>query len=105
METTSYDLYQNNENAGRIFSNSPNPFSNETEISFYLPAAEHVQIKIYTYTGKLVAQLVNKKLEKGMHTLRWNGLGSSGKNLPDGVYLCELKTSLISRSILIQKFK
>jgi uncharacterized protein (DUF362 family) len=97
--------YQNNKNAGRIFSNSPNPFSNETEISFYLPATGHVQIKIYTYTGRLVAQLVNKKLEEGMHTLRWEGFGSSGNDLPNGVYVCELKTSLNSLSILMQKFK
>jgi uncharacterized protein (DUF362 family) len=102
---TGIDDYINNENAGNTFRNSPNPFGVETEISFYLAAASHVQLKIYTYTGKLVNHLINKNLEEGLHTVRWNGLGASGNDLPDGVYMCELKTRSGSRSIIMQKFK
>lgn len=88
-----------------VFHNSPNPFSTETVISFYLPSAANVNLKIYTYTGKPVAHLINKKLKKGLHTLHWDGIESSGKDLPDGVYLCVLKTGMKSRTILIQKFR
>jgi uncharacterized protein (DUF362 family) len=88
-----------------IFRNSPNPFSNETEISFNLAAAGYVQIRIYTYAGKLVAQPVNKKLEPGLHTFSWDGLGTTGIDLPSGVYLCELKTGSYTGSISMQKFK
>ena len=102
---TGVDDHLVDEDDGGVFRNSPNPFSADTEISFYLPATAYVQMKIYTYTGKPVASMLGKKLEKGLHSVHWDGLGSSGTDLPDGVYLCELKTGFNSRSILMQKFK
>ncbi len=104
LDTTAAGIDGDNADTAKTFVNSPNPFSDNTEISFFLTTAAHVQINIYSYTGKLVAKIMNKKLGEGFHAVSWNGLGSSGSSLPDGVYLCELKTGLSSQSIMMQKF-
>lgn len=93
------------ENSNRLMQNSPNPFNNETIITFYLHSGEHVQLRIIDYTGKTINILVNKKLESGAHRIKWNGQSASGQVVPAGIYICELKTILYNKSIIIQKVK
>lgn len=37
-----------------LFQNKPNPFTSATEISFYLPSPQDVQLNIYDVTGKII---------------------------------------------------
>jgi hypothetical protein len=92
------------ENHRETFRNAPNPFSSGTEINFLLNTAAQVKLSIYAYNGKQVAQLISKHLEEGSHTIRWDGHDASGKDIPDGVYLCELNTGTDSQTIIMQKF-
>jgi len=87
------------------FRNAPNPFGAGTEIRFFLKSAAHVDLSIYAYNGTRLAHLISRHLEEGSHTIRWNGLDASGNDMPDGVYLCELKTGNDTRSLIMQKFK
>jgi uncharacterized protein (DUF362 family) len=92
------------ENHRETFRNAPNPFSAGTEISFFLKTAAQVQVSIYAYNGRQVTRLIRQHLGEGLHTIPWDGLDASGNDMPDGVYLCELKTGSESRSIIMQKF-
>lgn len=66
--------------------NYPNPFNPSTEISFSLPAAEKVTLRIFNLAGQEIATLVNGKLKAGEHKIMWNAQGQ-----PSGVYLYRLE--------------
>ncbi len=70
----------------RLNQNYPNPFNPITTISFSLPAANRLSLKIYDLTGKQVAQLVDGRLSAGTHLVEWQA-----KNLPSGNYYYILK--------------
>lgn len=66
--------------------NYPNPFNPETRISFQLPAAAHVIMRIYNVRGQEVLRLLDRTYEAGTHTVRWDGKDSHGNPTPGGIY-------------------
>lgn len=72
--------------------NYPNPFNPNTHISFALPEASKVTLKVYNIAGQLVKTLVNDELAAGHHTVMWNGTNSSGSEVGSGIYLYRLET-------------
>ena len=66
--------------------NYPNPFNPNTIITFKLPHAVHVSLKVYDVLGKEVATLVNEVRNVGNHAVSFDASG-----LPSGVYLCTLQ--------------
>jgi len=80
--------------------NYPNPFNPSTEISFSLPAAQKVSLRIFNVSGQEVATLVNGKLKAGGHKMKWNAEG-----MPSGVYFYRLEAgsfSEVKKMILLQ---
>ena len=73
-----------------LYSNFPNPFNPETNISFGLPKDDWVELNIYSVTGQRIVQLVNEQLEKGYHTVAWNGRDGNGNSVASGLYIYEL---------------
>ena len=71
--------------------NHPNPFNPQTTIRFALPAAQRVDLAVYTVDGKRVATLHEGRLEAGDHALTWNGRDERGRAMPSGVYLYRLE--------------
>jgi len=65
--------------------NFPNPFNDETRISYQLPKAGFVTLKIYDVLGNETATLVNSKQPAGIHTFDFDASG-----LPSGIYYCRL---------------
>jgi len=59
----------------------PNPFNPSTTISYTLPEAGAVQIKIYDILGREVAKLVDEQKSAGKYTVQWNG-----SNMASGIY-------------------
>ncbi len=49
----------------------PNPFSDITTIKFTLPQTNQVTVKIYNLLGDEVSTLVNKQLNSGDYSVRW----------------------------------
>lgn len=84
----------------QLFSNFPNPFTQQTTISFYLPESGHVRLAVLDLSGKEIEVLVNGTLRPGVHTC------SFGHNsLPSGVYLCRLDAGgrqLVNKMILMK---
>jgi hypothetical protein len=68
--------------------NYPNPFRETTTITYTLDAVSSVQLYICNMQGEVVQQLVNSKMEKGLHTQQF-----SAGNLPSGVYQICLRSS------------
>ncbi len=67
--------------------NYPNPFNPETTISYQIPTAGFVTLKVYGALGNEVAILVNEHKQAGTYNSTFNTLGSS---LTSGVYFYRL---------------
>ncbi len=80
--------------------NYPNPFNPGTVISYSLPAASQVTLKVTDMLGREVRTLVNGRMEAGTHTVDFDASA-----LPSGFYLYTLKAggSVQSRKMLLMK--
>lgn len=80
----------------------PNPFSNNTRISYSLPAAGNVDLTVYDILGRPVKTLASGRKTAGNHTAYWDGRTSTDKQAKAGIYFYTLKTSdkSISRKII-----
>jgi hypothetical protein len=79
--------------ASRITLNAePNPFKTHTTIRYSLTASSNINLSIYDNSGKLVRNLVNEFQNAGNYNVSWDDRDNSDNNLPDGIYIYQLKT-------------
>jgi len=69
-----------------LYQNYPNPFNPSTVISYQMPTAGHVVLKIYDILGRDVATLVNEEKSAGNYKVTFNG-----SRLASGMYFYQLK--------------
>ncbi|MBL8016660.1 MAG: T9SS type A sorting domain-containing protein [Ignavibacteria bacterium] len=77
----------------RLAQNYPNPFNPTTSITFDMPAAGNVELKIYDILGKEVATLVNGNMNPGSHVISFDA-----SSLASGVYIYKLTSGSFSDS-------
>ncbi|WP_340106298.1 InlB B-repeat-containing protein [Rhodohalobacter sp. 8-1] len=68
--------------------NYPNPFNPSTTISYQLPANSDVRLEVYNITGQRVLTLVDKAMDAGMHTHRFDMSAYSS-----GVYFIRMQAT------------
>lgn len=78
-------------NALDLLPNSPNPFANQTSLKFALPVSGHAQLTVFDIAGRRVAELVNRSMDAGVHSVTWDGRDASGSMVASGVYLARLE--------------
>jgi len=66
--------------------NFPNPFNQGTTISYSIPTAGTVDIKIYNLSGKVVKNLVPGIQPAGSFTVHWNGRDDRNSGVASGIY-------------------
>jgi len=76
----------------KLEQNYPNPFNPSTTIRFTLPQREEVALKIFDFTGRELATLVNASLPTGEHQVAFDAT-----NFPSGIYLYQIKTASFSQ--------
>ena len=74
-----------------LFQNYPNPFNPSTIISYALPKASHVTIKIYDMLGREIKTLVNSEQNAGILNIQWNGNNNFGTKVSTGAYIYMIK--------------
>jgi subtilisin-like proprotein convertase family protein len=67
--------------------NYPNPFNPVTKISYALPKAGNVELKVYDILGREVATLVNEVKQPGIYNIDFNA-----SNLASGIYFYRLES-------------
>jgi len=75
-----------------LYQNQPNPFNPSTSIRFYLPERGRASIEVYGATGKRIATLAEGVMEKGIHSVGWNGRDAKGHPVASGVYFYLLRS-------------
>ena len=69
----------------------PNPFSNNLEILYQIPASNvknKVSIQVYSMQGVLLSSLVDKDQTAGNYNVNWDAT-----SVPAGIYLIKLQTN------------
>ena len=72
--------------------NFPNPFNNNTSISFHSDINKNAYLYINDIKGCLVKVLVDNKKSKGMKTIHWSGTNDLGIKVQSGIYFYTLET-------------
>lgn len=54
--------------------------------TFYLPTEERIKLGIFDITGRMIAELTNKRYKKGSHSICWDAGSSNGHYVANGIY-------------------
>lgn len=76
-----------------LLQNYPNPFNPTTTISYQLPTAANVSLKIFDVLGKEVAALINETKESGTHEITFDAT-----NLVSGIYFYQMRAGNFSET-------
>ena len=78
-------------NGFELDQNYPNPFNPTTRISYSIPIATVVTLRIYDITGRGIATLVNDFQPTGTYSYDFNA-----RSIPSGLYFYELKAGIFN---------
>ncbi len=73
--------------------NSSGSFKPSPTIEYDLPAAAHINLKIFDRTGQLVRTLVNEKKEAGHHSVIWDRKNNQNREVKSGVYVYRIESN------------
>jgi hypothetical protein len=92
-------IIEANNNDFRVVANVPNPFANNTEILFTLPANGQATLKVYNMLGKEVYNTTVNGQEGD------NRIPVSAENLASGIYLYNLtyNNTTITKKMIVEK--
>ncbi len=72
----------------------PNPFDDElgTRFSFTFTGAQpfDLLLRVYTVSGRLIYQRIDRGLQPGYHQLAWDGRDDEGQKLANGIYFYKM---------------
>ncbi len=72
--------------------NFPNPFSQQTELSFSLSKPEMVELYITDINSRRIITLCNHSFAQGKYNFVWDGKNANGTDCSSGIYYAILKT-------------
>ena len=85
-----------------LFQNYPNPFNPSTQISFDVPSAEFITLRVYNLLGQDVKTLSSKTMNPGRYIFEWDGTDLLNNDVASGVYFYELRgESFVSRKKML----
>ncbi len=81
-----------------LYQNYPNPFNPTTTISYYVPQAQNVTLKIYNSLGQTIRNLVSENQHAGLKNVVWNGRDDHSFPVASGVYLVQLNGNGVTKT-------
>ena len=77
----------------------PNPFNPSTTIKYDVAADNTpVTLAIYNIKGQKVCSLMDARIDKGSHTVVWNGTDDKGREVSSGIYFVTMKSPGITKT-------
>ncbi len=85
--------------------NYPNPFNGSTQISYQLPEASLVKVRVYNALGQEIRTLVNQTQEAGFYKFNWDAKDEKGSDVGSGIYFyrMEAKDFVKTRKMIFLK--
>jgi len=77
----------------QLLGNAPNPFNPATTIRFELSRPGDVALAIFDARGRSVRRIESPARPAGAQSIVWDGRDATGRTLPSGVYLYEVRSS------------
>lgn len=84
------------ENSGLETNVYPNPFKEQTIISYTLPSALHVNIEVYNFVGQKIESLVNESQTAGLHNIIFTSADNA-----KGIYFIKLTAGTHQKTIKV----
>ena len=81
----------------RLEQNVPNPFNNNTVVTYQLVHTDQVELTVFNVRGEFVRTLVQTRQTPGEYRVMWDGRDVDGSVVPSGIYFYQLKTAHSSR--------
>ena len=72
-----------------LYAPAPNPSVGATAITFDLPRAAEVGLRLYDVNGRVVRRLADGAREAGQYHVAWDGHTESGSAASPGIYLLD----------------
>ena len=72
----------------------PNPFSNNTNISFRLNETSHISVEIFDINGKKINTLLEGELPVGKYNTTWQCNRENGSRANKGVYFYRIRSTI-----------
>jgi len=102
---TSIDEVESIKDNIRLLPNRPNPFINSTLIRYSVDKRQRIRIKIYDLSGREIRTLVDGEVEKGIHSIQWDGKNGESRRVPAGIYFCRMKSKDRTQSLKMVLFR
>lgn len=83
----------------------PNPFNPAVSIAFAVEREQRVQVGVYALDGRRVAELCDRVVVSGRHTLTWDGADARGRAQASGIYLVTVEAggTRVSRKVVLNR--
>ena len=76
-----------------LYAARPNPFAHRAVIRFSLAQHSHMDLDVYSSSGRLIRSLVDGPMPAGEGTCTWDGLDDSGQRCATGIYWMQMRTA------------
>jgi hypothetical protein len=73
-----------------LLQNYPNPFNLLTNITYEVTSQSDMEVTIYNVIGEIIERKKYYSKLPGKYNFEWKGKDEFGKQLPSGIYLCNL---------------
>jgi hypothetical protein len=77
----------------------PNPFADQTRVSFAMPARGAARIVVLDVTGRQVRTLFDGVANEGSNAIQWDGRDDHGVEVVSGVYFFRIESQNAARTI------
>jgi len=84
---------------------APNPFAVGTEIAYAVPSQQHVTLRVYSVSGRLVRTLVDALVPAGIHRAQWDGRDSAGHETHSGIYFFKFTAGEVERTARVMRLR
>jgi len=82
-----------------LLNNYPNPFNPATNIRFSIPERSGIKLNVFNSLGEEIITLLNNVLERGDHSIAWNGIDKNNKAVPSGIYFITMEAKNFRKTI------
>jgi hypothetical protein len=82
--------------ADLLAQNYPNPFTQETRITYQMSRRSRARLEVYDALGRRVCTLVDTEQAAGEHVVVWDGRDEAGRAVANGLYFYRLQAGSFS---------